>query len=242
MDTDTGAAAEVLKLSCRDAVDDCWNRIGVRGDRSCSRLREHIHCRNCPVHAEAARALLDRPLPAGYLATAAEQLAPPASPIESGRRSVLIFRVASEWLALPSRVLREIAATRTLHSIPHRRNGTVLGLVNIRGELLICASLAQLLGLTAPAAPASPLRRRAVAARLLVLEHEGRCAVCPVDEVEGLHSFHPRELLEAPASLRAARASHVQAVLPWMSRNVGLLDEASLLAVFERSFSLASAT
>ena len=35
------------------AIDDCWNRIGVLGDGSCPRLAEHIHCRNCPVHAAA---------------------------------------------------------------------------------------------------------------------------------------------------------------------------------------------
>src|SRR4029077_5730556 len=29
-------------------VDDCWNRIGVRGDASCPELKHHVHCRNCP--------------------------------------------------------------------------------------------------------------------------------------------------------------------------------------------------
>lgn len=35
-------------------IDDCWNRIGVRGDGSCPRLAGYIHCRNCPVHDAAA--------------------------------------------------------------------------------------------------------------------------------------------------------------------------------------------
>ena len=26
-------------------IDDCWNRIGVRGDASCARLVEYVHCR-----------------------------------------------------------------------------------------------------------------------------------------------------------------------------------------------------
>ena len=41
-------------------VDDCWNRIGIRGDQSCPKLPEYVHCRNCPVYASAARRLLDR--------------------------------------------------------------------------------------------------------------------------------------------------------------------------------------
>ena len=38
-----------------EAIDDCWNRIGVHGDKSCPLLSEHIHCRNCAVYSAAAR-------------------------------------------------------------------------------------------------------------------------------------------------------------------------------------------
>ena len=48
--------------------DDCWNRIGVYGDRSCPELSTFVHCRNCPVFAAAARSLLRPPRPEGYLA------------------------------------------------------------------------------------------------------------------------------------------------------------------------------
>ena len=47
---------------------DCWNQIGVSGDRSCPELETFIHCRNCPVFAAAARTFFDRPAPEGYLA------------------------------------------------------------------------------------------------------------------------------------------------------------------------------
>ena len=47
-------------LHHQPAVDDCWNRIGVFGDKSCPRLERHIHCRNCEVYGAAAIALLDR--------------------------------------------------------------------------------------------------------------------------------------------------------------------------------------
>ena len=52
--------------SARATITDCWNKIGVRGDSSCRELEEHVHCRNCPVHAAAAVALLDREMPGQY--------------------------------------------------------------------------------------------------------------------------------------------------------------------------------
>ena len=35
-------------------ANDCWNKIGVRGDASCAELERHIHCRNCPTYSAAA--------------------------------------------------------------------------------------------------------------------------------------------------------------------------------------------
>ena len=56
------SASDTLNVTHEDAraIDDCWNRIGVYGDKSCERLREHVHCRNCEVHAAAAVRLLER--------------------------------------------------------------------------------------------------------------------------------------------------------------------------------------
>ncbi|MEM7650108.1 MAG: chemotaxis protein CheW, partial [Cyanobacteria bacterium P01_A01_bin.70] len=34
---------------------DCWNQIGVRGDRTCPTLETVIHCHNCPVYSQAGR-------------------------------------------------------------------------------------------------------------------------------------------------------------------------------------------
>ena len=28
-------------------IDDCWNRIGVHGDKQCPLLERLVHCRNC---------------------------------------------------------------------------------------------------------------------------------------------------------------------------------------------------
>ena len=50
-----------------DAGEQCWNRIGVRGDRSCPELVQYTHCNNCPVFAAEAvsrlQQLCHRPTP-----------------------------------------------------------------------------------------------------------------------------------------------------------------------------------
>ena len=129
---------------------DCWNRIGVRGDRSCPELASVIHCRNCPVFADAGRQFLDAPCPEGYLDEWTARLAAPLEEVDADCLSVLTFRLGEEWLALPVLVLVEVTPPRTVHRVPHR-GGLLQGLVNIRGELHLCVRLGQLLGLTTPA-------------------------------------------------------------------------------------------
>src|SRR3954452_3652508 len=126
-------------------VDDCWNKIGVRGDRSCPELAEFVHCHNCPVFAAAGRRFLDAPSPPGYLEEWTERLAAPIEEIAADREGALVFRLADEWLALPVPVLVEVTTLRPVHRVPHRA-GLLAGVVSIRGELYLCAHLGKLLG------------------------------------------------------------------------------------------------
>src|ERR1700675_2707168 len=48
-------------------LNDCWNKIGVWGDRECPELKRVIHCRNCIVYSSAAAQLLGAELPQDYL-------------------------------------------------------------------------------------------------------------------------------------------------------------------------------
>lgn len=131
----------------------CWNEIGVKGNGTCPELQKVIHCRNCPVYSKAGVQLLDRPLLPGYRRAWTEHFAQKRKLAAPARRSALLFRINAEWLALPTPAFQEVAERRPVHSLPHRRQGIVLGLVNVRGELLICVSLGRLLGLAG-----SPLR------------------------------------------------------------------------------------
>jgi len=217
----------------RPTIDDCWNRIGVRGDRSCVELQRHLHCRNCPTYSAAARTLLDVPPATGYSDTWTHHFAQPSAQMEESAHSVIIFRVGVEWLALPTALCVEVADTGTVHTLPHRRNGAVLGITNVRGELLVCLSLAAILGVDA-GSPPEPGGRTGQQ-RLLVLRGGTTGFVFLVSEVHGVHRHGASELMQVPATLGKAQATYTKAILPWRDTTVGILDEQLLLHTVDRS-------
>jgi len=215
-------------------LDDCWNRIGVRGDGSCPELLKYTHCHNCPVYAAGAAQVLDADAPASYFADRTAYVAERASVHESATRSVVIFRVGSEWLALPTSVVTEVANLLPVHSLPHRPDGIVLGLASVRGELLVCVSLHRIVG-AEPPAPANLHHRDIAYRRLLVIRQGAVRVVCPVDEVHGIHRFHPRELQDVPTTVAKATVTYSTALLPWQGHSVGTLDDELLFYTLRRS-------
>jgi chemotaxis-related protein WspD len=129
-------------------------------------------------------------------------------------------------------VVTEVTTPRRIHSLPHRRGGIVLGLVNIGGQLLVCASLKHVLGLHAPAAPGA---NAGGYPRLLVLRHEDSRAVCPVDDVHGVETMSAGDVKPLPATI-ASGSAYSQGLLTWNGRSVGLLDPRLLMARLKRSF------
>lgn len=220
-------------------MDDCWNRIGVSGDRSCPSLGEVVHCRNCAIYSSAGRSLLERQPPAGYLAGWTAVLADGSGASTAGEERVvagqqalalMVFRISDEILALPLQLLQEVTPPSGIHSVPHRSNGCFLGLVNIRGEILLAASLRQLLDLPVESGPAPAGRRMAVTA---AGEEQW---VIAIDEVLGIHLCNPEEL-EPPPVVHSAAAALTQALFAWKDRRVALLDGPRLLQSLRRQVS-----
>ncbi|SOY67739.1 signal transducer, CheW-like protein [Cupriavidus taiwanensis] len=216
----------------RAEVDDCWRRIGVRGDGSCPALAEHAHCRNCPTYAQAAAMLLD----ARQLEQDLQDLPEAAGADSHGSTdsatalACLVFRIGDEWLALPTAALGEVTAPCPVHSLPHRRDAAVLGLAAVRGNLLACLSLAHLFD--AGAARAEP---DAAGSRFLVLG-QGRAAIAlPVAEVSGIVRVQRAALLPLPATLARGSARYTQALFLDHGRSVGLLDAAQVRQALARS-------
>jgi chemotaxis-related protein WspD len=196
---------------------DCWNRIGVSGDGSCDRLGELVHCRNCPVFSEGGRVLFERSLPPGYSSewTALLALPKPEEPV--GTLAAALFRVGDEWLALEVAHVVQIGGIRPVRRIPHRSGEVLLGLVNVDGELVLCASLAALLGIPPVASEAEP-------ARFLAVSLPGGRWVFPVQEVDGVHQLDSASLVPLPSTLSEARTRHARGLARTERRTVTLLD------------------
>jgi chemotaxis-related protein WspD len=202
-------------------LDLCWKRIGVWGDRSCPELTVHGHCRNCPVYSAGAARLLDTDVSAEYLAAGARLYAQPKAEQRLDEKSAVVFRVAGEWLALPAAIFQEIATVKPVHSLPHRRSALVQGVVNVRGELLLCVSLPFVLGLAVADGGAATARHAVV----------GRGAerfVFVAEEIAGLHRYADQAVGPVPATLAHAQAVHTRGILAWRDRPVGLLDDGLL--------------
>jgi chemotaxis-related protein WspD len=231
-------------------IDDCWNRIGTRGDGSCPKLAEHSRCLNCPVFEDAAARLLDRPVGDMELGQSAasvpnalsrepasaalnEPVAVETSANSGATQSALVFRIAEEWLGLPTAALRQVDDIRPIHSLPHRRNRVVLGLVNIRGALTVAASLGELLHLDRTVS--GKYESSNGYARMLVAAMRGEPVAFPVDEVEGVVRFPANSLLPVPTTLAHASASHARGVLAWRDRTIGLLDTDRVFESLARS-------
>jgi chemotaxis-related protein WspD len=215
--------------------DDCWNRIGVRGDSSCERLVEYVRCLNCPVFETAAAKLLEQPIPLVDLSR--HDLRAPTQQqhdAQGASESFLVFRIGAEWLALPTPIFKRIVQTRPIHTLPHRQHRAVLGVVNVQGELLVCLSLAHLLGFE-PDTAARDDRARHDLPRLLVVSRAEEHAVFPVDQVDGVHRLATATFRSPPATLSQAAAAHTRAVAPWRGMSVGLLDADALFDTLNRS-------
>jgi chemotaxis-related protein WspD len=205
-------------------IDDCWNRIGVRGDRSCPELAGVVHCQNCPVFAAAGRKFLDTAIPAGYREEWAERLAATVEDDTGERESVLIFRIADEWLAMNVHSLVEVATPKAVHRVPHRA-GILAGLVNVRGELHLCIHLAKVLGIDdRREAPAKPDPQ----ARLLLIRRDTERWVLPVDAVDRVRRIKASEIQRPPATVVRALAHLARGVFHRDDRAIGLIDEPRL--------------
>jgi len=207
-------------------IDHCWSRIGVKGDQSCSKLSEFVHCHNCPVFADAAQLFLDRPLPQGYVAESTSLREAKASRRPQESLSVVVCEVEKQLFALETKAVVEVTEPRNVHRVGHRTGRIFLGIVNIHGQLELCASLRGLLQIASASSGAAPPSQR-----MVLIEVTGDRWVFPVDAVHGVHRFSDDDVFGVPATTEHDESALVRKVLKWNDRRVGLLDLEKALTI-----------
>lgn len=209
------AKAEVTK----NRLNDCWNTIGVwsTAEDRCERLNEVIHCRNCDVFSRAGREVLERNAPGGYIAQWQKTIAAQEEGSKSALPGVMIFRLGDEWFAVSAQSLQEIADKRVIRRVPHNENPHIAGVVNIGGEIVVCYSMAELLGVD----------RREDAqnsyTRLMVVACFDEKYIFPVNEVMGMTRFLEEDVLPIPATLGEEKSQFIEKIFLHDNKHITML-------------------
>lgn len=218
--------------------ESCWNSIGVWGRAlpRCPKLEEFIHCQNCDVFHEASLKAYEKELPDDYRQEWTELLAGHKEMAVTDAKSVIVFRLGEEWVAIAAGLCKEISRMMKVHRLPHNKNHILKGVVNNGGEIRICFSLGSLLGIE-KAGEVSNDGTMAIYARMIVMEVSGRSYVFPVSEIKGLFHYREADRASLPNTASSSSASYMSGVIKWNDKTVGCLDEELLSAHLERSIS-----
>jgi len=209
-------------------MENCWRRIGVEGHEEprCRILERVIHCRNCEVYTRVGRNLLERELPKYYEHEWAQVFSEKKEEEPAGTVSVLIFRISTQWFALLAHLLEEAITPQPLHTVPHRNNGILLGVINVHGEIQLCVSLKNLLELDN--CKEEPQGRNAYK-RMIVVNKDDKRWVFPVDEIHGIHRVHPQTFQNVPVTVAKSKTTFTRYLFDWGKVSVALLDDELLL-------------
>lgn len=213
----------------------CWKTIGVWGSEEprCPKLEEVIHCRNCDHFTQAGRNLLERELPEEYQSEWGQIFSVKKIDVPVGTIALVIFRIEDEWLSLPAKLFAEIVDLRPVHTLPHKRNPVLLGLVNIHGEIQICVSLKDLIGLDLKEGN-EPTGKKEQAFMMMVIKNDERW-VFPVNEISEIYHIHPDILQNVPVSVSKSKSAFSKGIFKWKNRNVAFLDDELLFYTLRRN-------
>jgi chemotaxis-related protein WspD len=207
----------------------CWRETGIAGERSCEKLSRYVHCRNCPEYSNLGRTLFAREIPEDYRREMTKELAEPAVPPAEDMESVVVFRVGPEWFALRTIVFHEITASARAYVLPFRSGGALAGLVNVNGELLLCVSFRDVLGLAEEKTELGRTPRLCV-----VGVGRERLAFC-VDEILGVRRVSRAALRKVPVTLAKSPQAQTRWCFEFDGCNIGLIDEKKFFDSLDRS-------
>ena len=218
-------------MSAQGYGTDCWKRIGFAGSKTCPNLEEYLHCRSCPVFADAGMKLFERPLSEEYARECTEILARAKDARVLGEDGLVAFRLGSERLGLEAGLFKGVFEIKPVRTIPHRTDRLLRGLTVIHGEILPLVSLRALLGIEEEEGETGPRIYR----RYMGLDNAGERWVFTVDEVLGVMRYRPSDLSPAPVTVSKSPASYTRGILKKELGRINVLDRELLVNALRRA-------
>lgn len=217
----THGATQATSISER-----CWKQKGSFGGNSqCKLLDDVIHCRNCEVYQLAAHALLDRPPLENSVDRWTEQLALIPEQEKNELISIVIFQLGNEWFGLATERVGTGVEDCRWRRIPHRSGKEFLGLMAVRGELVLCFSLHAILGMD--------IVTQESCTQVLVCGEESRRLAFPVQKIGGERRVALTAESKPPVTIARAADAYTHALVETEGCSVAVLDADRLFRAME---------
>ncbi len=183
--------------------------------------------------ADAAARLLGREPPEAYLEAWRQTLKITMDKEERGTRfSVGLFRLGDELFAMPTETVVEVHPRAPVRSVPGRTGDVLRGLVSLRGEIHLCASLRALFSLEAePEGGESAEDER----RMLVVQQDGETWALLVDAVLDFERFEASQLKSAQDTVTKSAIHFTDGVVQTPEGPAGRIDPKRLFEGLARS-------
>lgn len=148
--------------------------------------------------------------------------------------SVVIFRLGKEWLALSTLVVAQVAENRPVHSIPHRSNAVLAGIVNLGGQLKLCIRLHHFLEIGRDDAEHS-YKTPLAYSRMIAIQNEEEFWIFLVDEVYGIVHCDFAFMENVPVTVSKSAANFLKGVMHWEGKSLGIINEDMLFYSLRRN-------
>jgi chemotaxis signal transduction protein len=220
-----------MKTESRNIIDDCWNTIGIwrTSGTACEKISTYIHCRNCPVYADAGKSLLDRPIPEdtytdAHISTTGSRDEEHAADLTA----YSVFRIGNEWYAIDMKLLSEIRPIYEIHCLPHNSDPFLKGLINVNGVIVVCVSVGAILGKN----KLDRVDETHQTSRLIIVSIGVDKIAFPVTESTGSIRLDGNRLGEIPAINRLSNNSMLKGMYRHKEKDIGIIDSERLLESF----------
>ncbi len=206
-------------------INDCWNTIGVWGKQQprCDRLSTLTHCRNCSIYNEAGQRLLGRDQDSEYLNDWKSNLSKPRSEKDTNLNAALAFRVGDEWFSICSSYIQEIIHCDKHHSLPHRKNPVLRGLVNVRGNLLLNISIGYLFKVDR-----GYMHTKFDNERYVVINDSSNTYAFPASDVREIIHYTQKDIMPTPSTFKQDTSCYLKGIIRHKDYDIGIIDETLL--------------